>query len=626
MYENLASKYRPSTLGDLLGQDAVKTTLSNAVKLNRVAHSYVFYGPRGCGKTTVARILAKTLNCHNPDKNGNPCGKCPSCLEVTESKSLDVIEIDAASNTNVDNVRSVIVDQVNFAPARDKYKIYILDEVHMLSKGSFNALLKTLEEPPKHVVFIMATTEQEKVPATILSRSQCFRFKFIPEADMISRLKEIAAKENLKIDSESLNAITKASGGAMRDALTLLDRAASFCNGVITCNVLNELLGRPSTELLRLLALALINRDSQALHSAFDTINTEGYDIFGTLRELRNLLIEVFFVKSGYKDGKEPIKGMPPNVAAASLARISRKLGVIIKEIQYSDIPSVAAEVALFTIIEIPQDLSSLVKRLEALEARISGIPEVDAGLKKKELTLNGISENKTVRSIDSSEHEGLNKVNAVSNNLAVPNGFADGWRTALGKISSTRPFLYNELASCKIVNNNDGSITLVAENKMSSNRIAQTIDEIESLMFEVTKNKIKFLVTYGNTIAKKAVKIAPAPEVDNDDNVDEVKSSTGEIIKADAPAEVMETEAPVAQIKGENIKPAVPDKKAEKRINYAEGEKAKNKIATVEIPQHNTAHVAAKLDYVSEEEMPSELKKLKEIFKESIVKVSKIQ
>ncbi|MDQ7772422.1 MAG: DNA polymerase III subunit gamma/tau, partial [Elusimicrobiales bacterium] len=166
MYQNLAVKYRPKDLDEVLGQAAVKTTIENAVKLGRIAHAYLLFGPRGCGKTTIARILAKTLNCHSP-KDGKPCNKCSSCVEIAESKSLDVLEIDAASHTQVDKVREVIIENVGFAPSRDKYKIYILDEVHMLSNSAFNALLKTLEEPPPHVKFFFATTEPNKVLDTI---------------------------------------------------------------------------------------------------------------------------------------------------------------------------------------------------------------------------------------------------------------------------------------------------------------------------------------------------------------------------------------------------------------------------------------------------------------------------
>ena len=374
MYENLNSKYRPSNLGEVLGQDTIKTTLANAVKLGRVAHSYVFYGPRGCGKTTIARILAKTLNCHHP-KNGAPCGKCPSCVEITESKSLDVIEIDAASNTQVDKVRSVIIEQVDFAPSRDKYKIYILDEVHMLSPGSFNALLKTVEEPPKHVVFIMATTEQQKVPPTILSRSQCFRFRPLTEACMTQRLTEIAAKEKIKAEPEALKLMARAADGAMRDALTMLDRAASFGHGEVKTEVLNELLGHPGPELVEALALALVNRDAAGLHSSFDRLNAEGYDPVAALRNLRNLFAEAFMAVQGFSKEPVPIKGLPAQFPPAALARISRKLTVIIEEIKFSDALAIAAEIALFTLIETPVELESLVRRLEGLEGRLAADP-----------------------------------------------------------------------------------------------------------------------------------------------------------------------------------------------------------------------------------------------------------
>jgi len=369
-YENLATKYRPGTLAEVMGQETIKQTLQNAVKLGRIAHSYVFYGPRGCGKTTIARILAKTLNCHHP-KDGAPCGKCPSCVEIAESKSLDVIEIDAASNTKVENVRDVIIENVEFAPSRDKYKVYILDEVHMLSDKAFNALLKTVEEPPAHVVFVMATTEQHKVPLTILSRSQCFRFRPISEADIIARLMEVTAAEKIKSEPEALRLIARSAGGAMRDALTLLDRAASFGRGEVKTGVLNELLGNPGPELVGSLALALVVRDAAALHSAFEKLNSEGHDPLAALRELRNGLSDAFLAAQGFT-GAGILKGLPKDVQPSTLARLARKLNVIIEEVKFSDSLPLAAEVALFTLIEIPHDLDALVRRLEGMENRLA--------------------------------------------------------------------------------------------------------------------------------------------------------------------------------------------------------------------------------------------------------------
>ncbi|MBP5286806.1 MAG: DNA polymerase III subunit gamma/tau [Elusimicrobiales bacterium] len=545
MYENLAAKYRPMTLSDLIGQEAVKTTLVNAVKLNRVAHSYVFYGPRGCGKTTVARILAKTLNCQNPDKNGNPCGRCASWVEIAGSKSLDVIEIDAASNTAVDNVRSVIVDQVNFAPSRDKYKIYILDEVHMLSKGSFNALLKTLEEPPSHVVFIMATTEQEKVPPTILSRSQCFRFRFIPEDDITARLKYVAAQEKISVDSESLRLITRSCGGAMRDALTLLDRAASFCGNDIKVSVLNELLGRPGAELLQLLAISLISRDATSLHNAFDRIASEGYDVLSTLRELRNLMSEAFFAKMGYSAESEPVRGLPSNVTPSQLARLARKLTVLIKEIQYSDAMAVAAEVGLFTLIEVPQDITSLVIRLEELEKKIeAGGASYDSSSAGQTL-ISGGSYGTAKKKDELSHCDGHNTAHGnpvpelpehaadmspqPSQGPAVLNSatFADAWRRTLGRISVERPMVYNELASCRIRHDAAGTVTLVAQNLFYANRVSYALADVSAIMQEITGRKIDFIVTSGPDAAKNSSAVSVPDLLPENRQVSEAEPSS---------------------------------------------------------------------------------------------------
>ncbi|HOW90474.1 MAG TPA: DNA polymerase III subunit gamma/tau, partial [Elusimicrobiales bacterium] len=325
-YENLAVKYRPKNLSEVMGQETIKTTLANSVKMGRLAHAYVFYGPRGCGKTTIARILAKTLNCRDA-KDGKPCDKCASCLEVAAGKSLDVIEIDAASHTDVENVRSVIIENVGLAPSRDKYKIYILDEVHMLSKASFNALLKTIEEPPAHVVFIMATTEHTKVPVTIMSRSQCFRFRPIPEELITERLESVSASEGLKASKEALALIARSAGGAMRDALTLLDRAASFGKGAVELEVLNDLLGHASPDLINEVALALARRDAQALYSGFSRISGEGYDPVTLLRDLRNLLSETFLNLQGFTRTPTALSQAVGSVCPpASLARLARKL------------------------------------------------------------------------------------------------------------------------------------------------------------------------------------------------------------------------------------------------------------------------------------------------------------
>ena len=223
-YMALYRKFRPDTLADVKGQDHIVTTLKNQLAAGRIGHAYLFTGTRGTGKTTVAKILARAVNCENPSTEG-PCGECRICRAIAAGASMNVIEIDAASNNGVDNIRE-IVDEVSYSPAEGKYKVYIIDEVHMLSAGAFNALLKTLEEPPSYVIFILATTEVHKLPITILSRCQRYDFKRIPIDTIADRLRELTGQEGVQVEEKALRYIAKTADGSMRDALSLLDSAS----------------------------------------------------------------------------------------------------------------------------------------------------------------------------------------------------------------------------------------------------------------------------------------------------------------------------------------------------------------------------------------------------------------
>src|SRR5213082_791811 len=256
-YTVLARRYRSRTFDEVIGQEHVAQTLKRAIESGRIAHAYLFCGTRGTGKTSMARILAKALNCASVDKPTNePCGKCDSCLAIARGDDIDVIEIDAASNTGVDNIREVI-ENAQYRPARSRFKVYIIDEVHMLSKSAFNALLKTLEEPPSHVKFILATTEPEKVLPTILSRCQRYDFRNIPTREIAKHLRDICGQEKIEADDDALLLVAKAGAGSMRDSLSLLDRLLSIGEKHVTVELVEQLLGLPKSQLIFDLAAAI---------------------------------------------------------------------------------------------------------------------------------------------------------------------------------------------------------------------------------------------------------------------------------------------------------------------------------------------------------------------------------
>lgn len=292
-YQVSARKYRPSTFQDLIGQPHVVQTLKNAIATKRVAHAYLFSGMRGVGKTTAARILAKALNCvQGPTEQ--PCDECESCVEIARGNSVDVIEIDGASNTGVDDVRE-LRENVKFAPFRGSYRVYIIDEVHMLSNSAFNALLKTLEEPPAHAIFIFATTEIHKIPATILSRCQHFNFRRIPRLEIVDRLRHVAEQNAVAVEDRGLALIARVSDGSMRDALSLLDQAVAFGGATVQCEDLEKMLGSVPDGLIRDLVTALIGQNAPRGVELVAEIIDRGYDLRSScsavVERIRHLLM-----------------------------------------------------------------------------------------------------------------------------------------------------------------------------------------------------------------------------------------------------------------------------------------------------------------------------------------------
>jgi DNA polymerase-3 subunit gamma/tau len=382
-YQVIARKYRPQTFSDLAGQEHITRTLSQALDNRRMHHAYLFSGMRGTGKTTTARILAKGLNCLT-GTTSQPCLQCASCLEIAAGNSLDVLEIDAASNTGVDNVRDVIINNIAMAPARDRYKIFVIDEVHMLSASAFNALLKTLEEPPAHVVFIMATTELHKVPDTILSRCQQFEFRQIPTEKIFRRLREIADLEEITIGDQALLEIARAGAGSLRDAQSAFDQVIAFSGAEITEENVSTALGLVGTSTLGRFAETIAKRDTTSILDLVEEVFSRGYDLRNFIRELMAYLRHLLVVKSGILSSDilgvadveiSRLKELSQLFSEEDLVRCFHLLAETEKEIKDSPHPRFQLEIGLVKLTHAARlrTLDELINRLEELEARLTG-------------------------------------------------------------------------------------------------------------------------------------------------------------------------------------------------------------------------------------------------------------
>ncbi|HEX4950246.1 MAG TPA: DNA polymerase III subunit gamma/tau [Blastocatellia bacterium] len=376
-YQVIARKYRPQTFADLTGQEHISRTLKNAIENHRLHHAYLFSGVRGTGKTTTARILAKCLNCHT-GITSEPCLQCPSCLEIATGNSLDVIEIDAASNTGVDNVREVIVNSISIAPARDRYKVFIIDEVHMLSNQAFNALLKTLEEPPTHVVFMMATTELHKVPDTILSRCQQFDFRQIPVDKIFQRLREIADAEQVKISNEALREVARAGNGSLRDAQSALDQVISFSGVDISEQDVIHSLGLVSAKVLSQSIRAIAEQNTADLLQVVEELDANGHDLRFFTRELMAYLRHLLVIKAGLVSNEvlgisdteiETLKKLAGKFSEEDLVRFFHLLTETEKQIKDSPQPRFQLEIGLVKIAHATRlrALDEVIQRLEEL-------------------------------------------------------------------------------------------------------------------------------------------------------------------------------------------------------------------------------------------------------------------
>lgn len=383
-YQVIARKWRPQAFEEVTGQEPITRTLRNAIEHERLHHAYLFSGARGVGKTTTARLLAKALNCHkSPKPTTTPCRAddpdvCPSCREITESRSIDVQEIDAASNTGVDNVRESIIGSVGIAPARDRYKVFIIDEVHMLSAQAFNALLKTIEEPPPRVVFIMATTERHKVPETILSRSQQFEFRTIATAKILERLRLIAKAEGIKVEEDALREIARAGEGSMRDAQSAFDQVISFSGHKITKEDVELALGVASADILiRVMTGIAQNKPSEAL-AVVDDVVMRGHDLRNFCRDVLAHLRDVLVTKvSGSEEllesaicDRNELKRQAALFSESDLVRFFHSLAETETKLKDASHPRYQLEIGLVKLMEMRrlEPITQLIDRIAALE------------------------------------------------------------------------------------------------------------------------------------------------------------------------------------------------------------------------------------------------------------------
>jgi DNA polymerase-3 subunit gamma/tau len=355
-------KWRPQTLADVVGQAAVTQTLTNAFKNGHISHAYLFYGPRGTGKTSTARILAKAVNCLSTDKE-KPCNQCEMCLAITEGSAMDVIEIDAASNTSVDDIRS-LREKVNYAPGQAKYKVYIIDEVHMLSNSASNALLKTLEEPPPQVIFVLATTEIHKVLPTILSRCQRFDFRRISQSEVVATLEKICAAEGIKIEPEGLRLIARSATGSLRDAENLLEQLTTYYGQEISLPQVQAVLGITGDERAKELVKHIVNNDVSAGVSTINDVNSDGLDLRQFNRELVAYLRQLLLVKTGSEEAvdltAEDITELKELASKATLAQILRAIKLFGQlEIGFDNYSTLPLELALVDSTQPPVEAAS---------------------------------------------------------------------------------------------------------------------------------------------------------------------------------------------------------------------------------------------------------------------------
>lgn len=509
-YTALYREWRPRTFNDVVGQEHITTTLKNQILNNRIAHAYLFCGTRGTGKTSTAKVFAKALNCLNL-KDGEPCNECEMCKKINEGLAIDVTELDAASNNGVDKIRDII-DDVKYPPQEAKYKVYIMDEVHMLSAGAVNAFLKTLEEPPNNVIFILATTDPQKLPITILSRCQRFDFKRINNSEITARLRKIVNEQNVLADERSLNLIARVSDGAMRDSLSILDQAISMGNGNVDYGTVVSMLGLVTNEHLFKLANAVIQRSVEKGIEIIEEVIYSGKDIYLFIKDLiahyRNLLmVKVTNNPEEVLDMSEEnialIKEQGARLRAEEIMRCIRILQEAENNAKLSKQARLYCELAVIKMCKIEYDTSSevILTRLNKLEESLrKGSIKVSTASKEIEKINNSktvnIETNKNIvkeEILDSSEVN----IEVNSDSKVTINDIKKSWKDIIERFKARREMIISSLIMIgKPVDCSNGIVTIEFDdqNEFAKNRLseAKNRDIINDVFFEIFREKLK--------------------------------------------------------------------------------------------------------------------------------------
>jgi DNA polymerase-3 subunit gamma/tau len=525
MSQSLYRKWRPINWDQVIGQEHVIQTLRNAVAADRVAHAYLFAGPRGTGKTTTARILAKAVNCLDKELANRPCNQCIHCLAVNQGRFLDLIEIDAASNTSVDDVRD-LRDKINFSPNQGRYKVYIVDEVHMLSTAAFNALLKTLEEPPAHAIFILATTEVHKIPATVLSRCQRHEFRRIPVKEIIENLKTLAEEEKIKAEPEALNLVARQATGSMRDAISLLDQLAS-AGKKITLQLAQDVLGTATSQTVFEVVEAILNRQSaqglEAIHRSLDAGSDPRQFARQVVDYLRSLLL-VALGNASQVDATAEVRSQmarhAQELTVAELLRVIQVFNQAATDARSSWQPALPLEMAFIEAISLDNKTTEDTMKPTIPVAQATPTSLVNTTPGKPASPPGPMKETRT----EPKESMEMSPEDAITNQR-----LDKSWNLVLAQLRSQNPSLYGLVNSVKSRALKGNTLTLGLSGDALKTRLEDPVnlELLQKVLKQVMSKEI-----YVQVVLTSATKSMPPSEVDNDGMVaSALRDLGGEIV-----------------------------------------------------------------------------------------------